>query len=100
MRERFEPEMSKLRIAYNAALWAMERQLREWNENVSAQIRVLRREVDRVCGFAAKLNARALGPLLLWTSRREERRLATEKTYEPPTYLERANWVRVRCRRG
>ncbi|MGB7727344.1 MAG: hypothetical protein WBL50_04885 [Candidatus Acidiferrum sp.] len=51
--------------------------------------------MEKECGFAAKLNARALGPLLLWTSRREERRLAKGKTYEPPTYLERANWATV-----
>jgi hypothetical protein len=34
-----------------------------------------------------------LGPVLLWTTRREERRLARGKTYEPPTILERSNWV-------
>ena len=54
-------------MGYNAALWAMERQCRELNESVSAQIKVLRGEVERELGFAAKLNARALGPLLLWT---------------------------------
>ncbi|MGB2666532.1 MAG: radical SAM protein [Candidatus Acidiferrum sp.] len=70
VRERFEREMSKLRLGYNAALWAMERQCREWNETVSAQIKGLRGEVEKECVFAAKLNARALGPLLLWTSRR------------------------------
>jgi hypothetical protein len=94
VRECFEREMSK-RLGYNAALWAMERQCREWNETVSAQIKGLRGEVEKECGFAAKLNARALGPLLLWTSRCEERRLAKGKTYEPPTYLERANWATV-----
>ncbi len=40
VRERFEREMRKLRIGYNAALWAMERQCRDWNETVSAQIKV------------------------------------------------------------
>lgn len=34
-----------------------------------------------------------LGPVLLWTTRREEKRLARGKTYEPPTILERSNWV-------
>jgi len=34
-----------------------------------------------------------LGPVLLWTTRREERRLARGKTYEPPTILERSNWA-------
>jgi uncharacterized Tic20 family protein len=34
-----------------------------------------------------------LGPVLLWTTRREERRLARGKTYEPAMILERSNWV-------
>ena len=93
VRERFSREMSKLKSGYSAALWAMERQFRELNENVSAQIKVLRGEVEKEFGFGARLNARALGPLLLWTARREERRLAKGKTYEPPTFLERTNWV-------
>src|SRR5271166_6501693 len=93
VRERFNREMSKLRSGYSAALWAMERQFREMNETVGAQIKVLRGEVEKELGFAARWNARTLGPLLLWTSRREERRLAKGKTYEPPTFLERSNWV-------
>jgi hypothetical protein len=35
----------------------------------------------------------ALGPVLLWTSKREARRLAAGKTYEPPTVVERRNWT-------
>jgi hypothetical protein len=30
---------------------------------------------------------------LLCTARREERRLAAGKTYEPPTIIERRNWT-------
>jgi hypothetical protein len=36
-----------------------------------------------------------LGPILLWTTRREEHRLAKGRTYEPPTFIERRNWVPV-----
>jgi radical SAM superfamily enzyme YgiQ (UPF0313 family) len=93
VRERFSREMTKLKSGYSAALWAMERQFREINEAVSAQIKTLRSEVEQEFGFTARLNARALGPILLWSSRREERRLAKGKTYEPPTFLERTNWV-------
>jgi hypothetical protein len=32
------------------------------------------------------------GPLLLWTSKREEKRLARGITYEPPTIVDRRNW--------
>ncbi len=93
IRERFGREISKLRSGYSAALWAMERQFRESNEKVSSQIKTLRAEVEKEFGLAARFSARALGPILLWTSRREERRLAKGKTYEPPTFLERTNWV-------
>jgi hypothetical protein len=34
----------------------------------------------------------ALGPVLWWTVRREERRLAAGRTYEPETIVERRNW--------
>jgi hypothetical protein len=31
--------------------------------------------------------------VLLWTSKREDRRLANGVTYEPQTFVERHNWV-------
>ena len=34
-----------------------------------------------------------VGPFLYWTARREQRRLAEGKTYEPPTIIERRNWT-------
>jgi hypothetical protein len=34
-----------------------------------------------------------LGPVLLWTSRREQKRLAQGKTYEPKTFIEHRNWT-------
>ncbi len=34
-----------------------------------------------------------VGPVLLWTSKREDRRLARGKTYEPETFVDRRNWV-------
>ncbi len=34
-----------------------------------------------------------VGPVLLWTSKREDRRLAKGVTYEPQTFVERHNWV-------
>ncbi len=95
IRERFSREMSKLQSGYNAALWAMEREFREVSETVSAQIKALRAEVEREFGLRARISAHVLGPVLLWTTRREERRLAKGKTYEPPSFLERTHWVPV-----
>jgi len=93
VRERFAREMTKVRTGYNAALWAMERQFRKVNRSMSEQIHLLRQEVNREFGIAARVTSRLLGPVLLWTTRREEKRLAAGKTYEPPTIIDRTNWA-------
>jgi radical SAM superfamily enzyme YgiQ (UPF0313 family) len=95
VRERFAREMKKVGTAYNAALWAMERQFRGVNRGVSEKIGEVRREVERECGLMSRVAADVLGPVLLWTTRREERRLARGVTYEPPTIVERRNWTPV-----
>ena len=93
VRERFARSRKKLRSAYNAGLWAMERDFKKVNEGVSERIRELRRQVQKEFPVAGRLWAAALGPILLWAARREEKRLATGQTYEPPTFVERTNWV-------
>ena len=92
VRARFAGEMKKLASSYNAALWTMEREFRKVNRQVSLQIHELRHEVEREFGVASKVVANALGPILLWTTRREERRLKSGWTYEPPLIIERKNW--------
>ena len=92
VRERFAREMKKVGTAYNAALWAMEREFRRVNGEVSERIGELRREVEREYGWAARVVADTLGPVLLWSTRREERRLARGVTYEPPTICERVRF--------
>lgn len=92
IRKRFSQEARQLKRAYNAALWAMERRLRSTNEAISAKIHTLRCEVEGEFGTPARLAARFFGPVLVWTSKREERRLARGRTYEPRTILERTNW--------
>jgi radical SAM superfamily enzyme YgiQ (UPF0313 family) len=92
VRERFARDAEKLRTAYNAALWAMEREFKKVNREVSAQIRELRKEIDAEFGGMARVASRVAGPVLWWTMRREQKRLAAGKTYEPPTIIERTNW--------
>ena len=92
VRERFERENTKLRTAYSAALWAAEHYFEKINKDVSRQIRELRREIAKEFGLASRVAANVVGPVLLWTTRREDRRLARGVTYEPPTILERRNW--------
>ena len=93
VRERFQRENIKLRTAYSAALWASEKYFRKVNREVSEQIHELRRQIAQEFGTVSRLAANLAGPVLLWTTRREERRVAAGKTYEPPTFLERRNWL-------
>jgi len=93
VRERFEREVKKLSSAYNAALWVMEKEFKKVNRSVSERIHKLRREVEKEFPVVARLTAASLGPILLWSTRREEGRLASGRTYEPPTFVERRNWV-------
>ena len=93
VRARFEREISEAKAAYGGILWATERQLKKSNPAISEKIRELREQMATEFGFASRLTARILGPLLLWTTRREEKRLANGKTYEPETIIERRNWI-------
>ena len=93
VRKRFENEIQGLKTAYTGMLWAMEKRLKETNEAVARQIRQLRFELQIEFGAAARMAAAFLGPLLLWSAKREERRLARGKTYEPKTIIERRNWA-------
>jgi hypothetical protein len=85
--------MKKVSSAYYAALWAMERQFRKINADVAEQIGMLRLAIQREFPVMTRATSAVLGPVLLWTSRREEKRLAAGCTYEPPIILERSRWV-------
>ena len=92
VRERFVRQAKKLKSTYSAALWAMEREFRKVNEGVSGEIHRLRRELQKEFPVTAHFMAATLGPVLLWLTRREEKRLAAGHTYEPPSFIERTNW--------
>ena len=93
VRERLATAAEQLRSNYGAALWAMERYLRESNQAVSERIRELRLQVERELGGLSKYVNHLLGPVLLWTSRREARRFPAGRPIEPRTFVERANWI-------
>jgi radical SAM superfamily enzyme YgiQ (UPF0313 family) len=93
VRERFEREARSLRRTYAGMLWAMEHRLGRTNRSVSLRIRTLRQELEREFGVLTAAAARILGPVLWWTSLREEKRLAKGHGYEPPTIIERHNWL-------
>jgi hypothetical protein len=93
VRERFRREATSLRHFYSAMLFAMEYRLKRKNEAVSQQIRTLRKELEREFGLLSSSAAHLLGPVLWWSSRREDRRLARGKSYEPRPIIERHNWL-------
>ncbi len=93
IRERFRWEARSIRTAYSGLLWAMEKQLRRSNRAVSDQIRALRLDIGSEFGIVTRTISWVLGPVALWTSRREERQLAAGKTYEPKTIIEHRNWT-------
>jgi radical SAM superfamily enzyme YgiQ (UPF0313 family) len=93
VRQRIANEAAKLRTTYDAALWAMEKRLKKTNASVSARIRALRQEIEDEFGAATRVARVVAGPLLLWTSKREDRALANGKTYEPETFVDRRNWA-------
>ncbi|MCW5963635.1 MAG: radical SAM protein [Bryobacterales bacterium] len=93
VQKRFAREALTLRTIYSGALWAMERSLRTQNPRIAAEIRKLRTEIAQECGgVVSRLSGWLLGPVVLWSTRREERRLAEGFPYEPPVFLERSNW--------
>lgn len=89
IRERFGWEVRSVRIAYAAVLWAMEQRLKNSNPTLSTRIGGLRQEIVHEFGSVLRLGGRLLGPFLLWTTVREEKRLASGVAYEPDPILER-----------
>jgi len=93
VRERFEREARTLQTSYSALLWAMERHMKETNQAVSERIRALRKDINLECGSFSAAAGALLGPLMLWLTKREEKRLEKGVTYEPETFIERRNWL-------
>jgi len=89
VRRRIAVAAAQLRAGYGAALWSMERYLRPANPAVSEQIRELRLETEREFGVTARVVNRVIGPVLLWSSRREAKRHPTGRRLEPRTFVER-----------
>jgi radical SAM superfamily enzyme YgiQ (UPF0313 family) len=93
VRERFANEACKLRTTYDASLWAMEKRLKKTNAEIATRIGTLRHEIEQEFGTATRLLRAVTGPILLWSSKREDRQLANGKTYEPAAFVDRRNWA-------
>lgn len=79
-------QLKKKFYGYIPALWAMEKYFRAINEKVAREMRQLREEMEGEFGIQGKLT-KALGPLLLFTCRLEDRRISAaqrlRKTFDP-----------------
>ena len=93
VRARVRGEAARLAAGYGAALWAMEKYLKSTDRVMSARIRELRHRVEREIGGWSPVINRLVGPLLLWTARREARVAPAGRALEPKTFVERANWT-------
>jgi radical SAM superfamily enzyme YgiQ (UPF0313 family) len=85
-------EAKQLRTSYGAALWAMEKYLRDTNRQVSERIRELRKDVERELGVVSRLVNHVAGPVALWASRRDHRRFPEGRRLEPRMFVDRRNW--------
>jgi hypothetical protein len=92
VRARVAAEAESLKWGYGAALWAMERYLRSSNRAVSDRIATLRKQIEGEFGMLARVFDRTVGPLLLWSARREGISYPQGRPLEPRTFVERRNW--------
>ncbi len=93
VKQRLADAATQLRTGYGAALWAMEKYLRESNQAASEKVRALRLQIEHDLGGISKYVNNLVGPVLLWTSRREARRFPDGRPMEPRTFVERTNWA-------
>ena len=92
VRARFAGEAAKLKQGYGAALWAMEKYLATSNECVSERIAGLRRQIERELGGLSCIIDRVVGPVLLWSARRDAAAYPMGRPLEPKTFVDRRNW--------
>jgi hypothetical protein len=94
IRARMAEERQQMIGGYGAALWAMEHYLRGSQQAVSERIRDLRLQMERDLGGISRVLNNTLGPLLLWSARRDGRKYPAGRALEPRTFLDRVNWAR------
>jgi hypothetical protein len=87
VRARFARECAYLSTTYAGAVWAAEKRLGR-DDGLRARLKALRRALIGEFGWRARAAATLVGPVLLATVSREEKRLRRGWTYEPPTFYE------------
>ena len=95
VRARVAAEARQLARGHGAVLWAMERYLRDSSRDMSERVRELRLQVEREIGGVARVVDHVLGPVMLWSARREMRLAPAGRRLEPRTFVDRRNWARA-----
>lgn len=95
VRARVAAEARQLQRGHGAVLWAMERYLRDSSRDMSERVRELRLQVEREIGGVARAVDHVLGPVMLWSARREMRMAPAGRRLEPRTFVDRRNWGRA-----
>jgi radical SAM superfamily enzyme YgiQ (UPF0313 family) len=92
VRQRLKDVGQDLRRGYGAALFAMEKYLRKPNAEISGRIRALRKDMEHELGAFTRWVDHVVGPVMLWSARRDARKHPRGRKLEPTTFLERRNW--------
>ncbi|MDD1748900.1 MAG: hypothetical protein LUO89_03395, partial [Methanothrix sp.] len=92
IRRRIHREAEGLSMAYSSALWATEVYFREKKPQLASKAAVLREKFTREFGLTGKLVAPVGGALVRMLMAREEKRLNSGWTYQPPLFVDRRNW--------
>lgn len=92
VRARVAADAESLKRGYGAALWAMEKYLRQSNETVSARIAELRGQIESEFGLMSRVFDRLVGQVLLWSSRYDALAYPHGRPLEPKTFVDRRNW--------
>ncbi len=87
VRERFRKECQDLPTVYAGAVWAARRWLGK-DHAMATRLASLQAGLAREFGLKARLAGPLVGRVILWSMRREDRRLRRGWTYEPPTFYE------------
>jgi radical SAM superfamily enzyme YgiQ (UPF0313 family) len=87
VRARFAHEARALPVVYSGAIWAARRYFRH-NKALSAKLNAIQKDLYAEFGLKARLAAPLAGLYILRSIRKEDQRLASGWTYEPPTFYE------------
>jgi hypothetical protein len=87
VRRRFKWEVQGFGTAYAGALWAAKRWFAD-NKPLVAKLDAVLREIHAEFGIFSRLVTPILGRVVLRALRREQKRIDSGKTFEPPTFYE------------